>query len=105
MFVDENDKYAGMYRLVSFSIVLLFMLGTYFGMAKEAVLILLPVLIVINFVKMRTAHMADKLPRDLSFISLLRGDREAFAWGYVILILMAVFWVVFVVILGMKELL
>lgn len=91
------------YKIVVTSIILLFFVGAYFGKAREAMLILFPIIIKLNYFQLRTSHKDQEVSKDLKLISILRGNREAFAWGYIILFILAISWIFLVAMVAINE--
>ncbi|MFZ5697985.1 MAG: hypothetical protein ACOY9J_04575 [Pseudomonadota bacterium] len=67
--------------------------------AHVAVLAVFPVVMALMYFDLERARKSNQVPAYLRFIATLRGDRRALRWGYIILGLIALGWLLEVFVL------
>ena len=91
------------YKILGVGALIGVIISSLYGLAYIAVLVVLPIIVCINILRLRYAQTKQEVPKDLKFIETLRGSREAFLWGYVIHILLALGWLTLLVIYYFRQ--
>lgn len=79
--------------MLNILLIVSFFIAIYFGVAREAVILVLPVIVILNILRMRKSQKMGEIPKDLEFLSKLRNERQAYFIGYLILTLVGIFWI------------